>query len=76
MEKIESIRKGSIWLNVFKTVDGKILVTINKTYINKGGEWDRTRFMNPRRGDILDLMDCLINFHEFEKIVHAEGVAK
>jgi len=76
MEKIQNIRKGSIWLNVFKTDDGKILVTINKTYINKEGEWDQTRFLNPRRGDILDLMDCLTNFHEFEKIVHVEGVAK
>ena len=35
-------------------------------------EWDQTQFLNPRRGDILDLMDCLTNFHEFEKIVNVE----
>ena len=72
MEKIESIRKGSIWLNVFKTGDGQILVTANKTY-RKNGEWNRTSFLNPRRGDILDLMDCLSEFHEFEKVVKAGG---
>ena len=76
MKKIESIRKGRIWLNVFKTDDGKILTTINKTYKNKNGEWNQTPFLNPRRGDILDLMDCLINFHEFEKMVKSEGEVK
>ena len=73
MEKIESIRKGNIWLNVFKTDDGQILATVNKTYRNKNGQWDQTPFLNPRRGDIQDLMDTLLAYHEFEKIIKAGG---
>lgn len=73
MEKIESIRKGSIWLNVFKANDGELVVTINKTFMNKDGEWNQTPFLNLRRGDVLDVMDCLCELHEFEKIIKVEG---
>ena len=69
MEKIQSLRKGNIWLNVFKTDDGQLLATINKTYMKRNGEWDQTPFLNARRGDIQDLMDALSEFHEFEKMV-------
>ena len=69
MEKIQSIRKGSIWLNVFKTDESQILTTVNKTYRNKDGQWKQTPFLNPRRGDIHDLMDALQEFQEFEKII-------
>ena len=74
MEKIESIRKGNIWLNVFKTDDGQILATVNKSFVNKDGQWNQTPFMNTRRGDIRDLMDALLEFHEFEKVIKVEGV--
>ena len=73
MEKIESIRKGNIWLNVFKTDDGQILATVNKTYRNKNGQWDQTPFLNPRRGDTQDLVDALQEFHELEKMAKAGG---
>jgi hypothetical protein len=73
MEKIESIRKGSIWLNVFKTDDGQILATVNKSFMNKDGQWNQTPFLNTRRGDIRDLMDALLEFHEFEKLNKVEG---
>lgn len=73
MEKIQSIRKGQIWLNVFKTEDGQVLVTINKTYRDKSGEWNQTQFLNTRRGDIEDLRDALSEFHEFEKTLKLEG---
>ena len=73
MEKIESIRKGNIWLNVFKTDDGHILVTVNKTYRNKNGQWEQTAFLNPRRGDIHDLMDAIEEFRQFGKTVNTEG---
>ena len=69
MEKIHSIRKGSIWLNVFKTDDSQILTTVNKTYKNKDGEWGQTPFLNPKRGDIDDLLDAFQEFHEFEKML-------
>ena len=71
MEKIKSLRKGNIWLNIFKTDDGQLVATINKTYMKRNGEWDQTPFLNPRRGDIHDLMDALQEFHEFEKMVEA-----
>ena len=73
MEKIESIGKGSIWLNVFKTDDGQILATVNKSFMNKDGQWNQTPFLNTRRGDIRDLMDALLEFHEFEKLIKVEG---
>ncbi len=73
MEKIESIRKGNIWLNVFKTDDGQILVTVNKTYRGKNGKWEQTAFLNPRRGDIRDLMDAIEEFRQLEKAINLEG---
>ena len=74
MEKIKSIRKGSIWLNVFKTDDSQILATVKKTFLNKDGQWNQTQFLNARRGDILDLMDALQEFHELEKMIEARGL--
>ena len=71
MEKIQSIRKGNIWLNVFKTDDSQILTTVNKSYKNKDGQWGQTPFLNPSRGDIHNLMDALQEFHEFEKMIDA-----
>ena len=71
MKKIKSLRKGNIWLNIFKTDDGQLLATINKTYMKRNGEWEQTPFLNSRRGDIHDLMDVLQEFHEFEKMVEA-----
>jgi len=45
-----------------------MLTTVRKTYKNKD-EWDQTPFLNPRLGDIRDLMDALQEFHEFEKMI-------
>ena len=59
MKKIKSIRKGNVWLNVFQTDDDEILVTLNKTYRNQKGEWKKTNFLNPRRGDLYDVLDIL-----------------
>jgi hypothetical protein len=69
MEKIRSTRRGNIWLNVFKTDDNQLLITVSKSFLNKDGQWERTPFLNPRRGDIRDLMDALLEFHEFEKML-------
>jgi len=73
MEKVESFRKGNIWLNVFKTDNGQILATVNKTYRDKNGQWGRTPFLNPRQGDIRDLVDALEAFRQFEKMLNAGG---
>ena len=73
MEKINSIRRGSIWLNAFRTDDGQILVTVNKSFMNRDGQWSWTPFLNTRRGDLHDLMDLLIEFHESEKTIKVEG---
>ena len=67
-ERIQSTRKGSIWLNVSKAEDGQIVATINKTW----SEWNQRSFPYSRRGDILDLMDALYEFHEFEKMLKGE----
>ena len=71
MEKIQSIRKGSIWMNIFLADDGQLLVTVKKTYF-KDGEWQQTQFLRERRGDIEDLRDCLFDFHEFRKSFNAQ----
>ena len=73
MEKIHSARKGSIWLNVFKTDDKQLLITVSKSFLNKDGEWEWTPFLNPGQGDIHDLMDVLLEFHEFEKMLEAQA---
>ncbi|VBB44932.1 hypothetical protein TRIP_B350103 [uncultured Desulfatiglans sp.] len=67
MEKLKGIRKGRIWLNLFKADDGELIATVNKTYMNKEGKWNYTPFLHPRRGDIEDLRDCISEFHEFAK---------
>jgi len=68
MEKVHSIRKGNIWLNVFKTDDGETLVSLTKTYRDKDGNWNRTPFINPRRGEVKDILACIDEYHEFEKL--------
>jgi hypothetical protein len=73
MEKVQSIRKGNIWLNVFRAENGQILATVNKTYRGKNGHWERTSFLNPRQGDIRDLVDAVGDFREFEKMWNAGG---
>ena len=72
MEKIYSIRKGRIWLNVFRTDGSGVVATVNKTYMDKNGAWQRTSFLNPRRGDIQDLMEALREFHEQEASVKVQ----
>ena len=71
--QVESFRKGNIWLNVFKTDNGQILATVNKTYRDKNGQWGRTPFLNPRQGDIRDLVDAVEAFRQFEKMLNAGG---
>ena len=73
MEKIHSTRKGNIWLNVFKTDDKQLLITVSKSFLNKDGQWERTPFLNPSQGDIHDLMDVLLEFHGFEKMLEAQA---
>ncbi len=72
MEKLHSIRKGRIWLNVFRTDGRGIVATINKTYVDKNGNWQRTSFLNPKRGDIQDLMEALREFREQETSIKAQ----
>lgn len=67
MEQIEKIRKGSIWLNVFRTDEGELALTIRKSYPTKEG-WKQTNFFKPEQGDIRNIMDALMAFHEFEKM--------
>ena len=46
MEKLDSIRKGQIWLTVFRTDDGEIAITFCKSYPTTQG-WKKTNFLRP-----------------------------
>ncbi len=73
MEKIQSIRKGQIWLNVFRSEDGELAVTIRKSYPAGNGGWKQTPFLRPERRDLKDLMGALAEFQEFEKALENAG---
>ena len=73
MEKIESIRKGQVWLNVFRTDDGELTVTISKSYPAGNGVWKRTAFLRPKRGDVIDVLDAIEEFHEFVERLEKGG---
>ena len=62
MEKITSIRKGRIWVNVYKDQDGDMAITIQKTFRGRDGGWKPTPFLRPRFGDIESLMEALGQF--------------
>jgi hypothetical protein len=59
MEKITSIRKGRIWVNVYKNQDGDMAITIQKTFRGRDGGWKQTSFLRPKFGDIKSLMEAL-----------------
>ena len=67
MEKLDSIRKGQIWLTVFRTDDGETAITICKSYLTTQG-WKTTNFLRPESGDIKKLYEAL---HEFEQLQQA-----
>ena len=64
MQKTNSIRKGQIWLTVFRTDDGELVITFCKSYPTTQG-WKYTNFLRPATGDIKNLMEAL---HEFCKL--------
>lgn len=59
MQKIESFRKGRIWLNVFKTPEGELAVTVKKSF-RADGNWKTTPFFRPEYRDI-DNLKCLLD---------------
>ena len=65
MEKIKSIRKGQIWLTVYKTDDGELAITINKSYPTTTG-WKKTNFLRPDDGDINRLYKALREFSSLQ----------
>lgn len=62
MEKIESIRRGRIWLNVYKNDDGELAITIQKSFPAKDGSWIKTPFLVPRYNDLINLVEALAEF--------------
>ena len=62
MEKIKSIRKGRIWLNVYKDRNGELALTIQKTFPSREGGWRRTQFLVPKYNDLTDLLKALNEF--------------
>ena len=65
MEKLDSIRKGQIWLTVFRTDDGEIAITLCKSYPTTQG-WIQTNFLRPEAGDIKKLLEALHEFHKLK----------
>jgi hypothetical protein len=66
MEKLDSIRKGQIWLSVFRTDDGEIAITICKSYPTTAG-WKQTNFLRPEGGDIKKLLEALQEFNRLQE---------
>jgi hypothetical protein len=65
MEKLDSIRKGQIWLTVFRTDDGELVITFCKSYPTTQG-WRQTNFLRPEAGDIKNLLEALQEFHKLK----------
>ena len=63
MEKLDSIRMGQIWLTVFKTDNGEIVITFCKSYPTTQG-WKTTNFLRPEAGDVKKLSAALQIFQE------------
>jgi hypothetical protein len=72
MEKIESFRKGRMWLNVFRADSGELALTIKKSYPAGDGKWKYTDLINPGRGDIEDLEYLLERFKAFKQEIEVE----
>ena len=72
MEKIKSFRKGRIWLNVFKANDGKLALTIRKSFPAQDGGWKHTSFLRPHYNDLEDLVQVLTDFVENKDSLQAE----
>ena len=72
MQKLKSIRKGQIWINVLKTDDDQTAITICKSYPTTEG-WKQTNFLRAETGDIKNLLQGLKEFHEEQKSYEKEG---
>lgn len=72
MEKIDSLHKGRIWLNVFRTLKGELALTIQKSFPIGNGEWKQTNFFLPSHKDIDNIQSLLEEFQEKEAEM-AEG---
>lgn len=59
MKKLTSLRKGNIWINVFKDKNGEIAITIQKSFPGRDGSWRRTSFLRPGYGDLSALLEGL-----------------
>jgi hypothetical protein len=66
MEKLDSIRKGQIWLTVFRTDDGELVITFCKSYPTTKG-WKQTNFLRPDAGDVKRLLEALQEFHKMQE---------
>jgi hypothetical protein len=72
MEKTNSIRKGQIWLTVFRTDDGEIAITLCKSYPTTQG-WKYTNFLRPEAGDVKNLMQALQEFNKLQEAYNRGG---
>lgn len=75
MEKIQSFRKGRIWLNVYRADDGELALTIKKSFPSRAGGWKKTDFLKPRYNDLMDLVMVLTEFMEADEANKSVGWA-
>lgn len=59
MKKLDSIRKGRLWLNVFETPEGQRALTIRKSFPSRDGGWKQTDFLRPDLNDLKHLKSLL-----------------
>lgn len=76
MQKIKSIRKGRVWLNVYRAADGELTVTIQKSYPAKEGGYRQTQFLRPEENDLRNIAFLLTAFSEFQSELAQEGWSK
>ena len=62
MEKLDSIRKCQIWLNVFRRDDGEIVITFCKSYPTTNG-WKMTDFVRPGADDKKRILEALQEYY-------------
>lgn len=75
MEKIESYRKGRLWLNVFRTTDGELALTIKKSFPSRNGGWKRTDLLRPDMNDLDHMKYLLDTFAQHEaELKYGEGL--
>ena len=75
MEKIKTFRRGRVWLNVFKTPEGGLALTVRKSYPAED-KWKSTHYFRPRYKDVQNLQSVLKDFLAAQEDLESYGEEK